>query len=131
MVVVMDEPDLQHQWDVVGSDGKALRRSKRKVREIVKKKMDTKDLIRKITTRNNAMANIKITTTTSKNNSSTIQINKTIKNKNKNLTRIKNKEQRSEEELSHIGKVHLPMLLDLIELLHVLTNRRRSGILGV
>jgi hypothetical protein len=72
--IVIQKSDLQQEWNVVGSDGKALRRSKRKVREIIKKKIDTKNLLRKITTQQNknAMANNLITTTT-KNNESTLQ----------------------------------------------------------
>jgi hypothetical protein len=58
------------------------------------------------------LAKNKITTTTNYNNS-ILQINKNIKNKNKKTTRIKNKEQKSEEEPMQIAESRSPLLLNL------------------
>jgi hypothetical protein len=110
---ILEEQSLQ-SWNVVGSDGKALRRSRRKREENRKSYKNAKKVwIKGVTTSNNATAkNIK-TTTTTKNKYSTILTNKNIKNKNKKLNRINTKEQKSQEELEHVAKVSSPMLLDL------------------
>jgi hypothetical protein len=73
--VLAQQAKLQHEWNIVGADGKALRRSKRNLEEMAKRKVDKKMLNRKTTAKknNNAIAN-KTTTTTIKNNKSTLQL---------------------------------------------------------
>jgi hypothetical protein len=113
--IVVDEPDLQHQWEVVGTTGQALRRSKRKQsgkekKFKIEKAKSSKFRLQVVTSTNNSTTT---TTKTTTNNRSTLQINKSIIKNNKNLTRIKNKEQKSQEELKQDGKVGSPMLLNL------------------
>jgi hypothetical protein len=101
----MDEAKLQHPWNVVGSNGKALQRSERKAKEMVKK-VGSKSVFKRITTQT--------TTTTTNKKYSTILTKNNIKNKNKKLNRIKTKEQKSQEESDHSDRsVQSPMLLDL------------------
>jgi hypothetical protein len=98
----------------VGSDGKALRRSRRNKEENRKSHKNAKKVwIKGITTSNNATAKNITNTTTTKNKNSTLLTNKNIKNKNKKLNRIITKEQKSQEELERVSRVASPMLLDL------------------
>jgi hypothetical protein len=78
---ILEEQSLQ-SWNVVGSDGKALRRSRRRREENRKSYKNAKKVwIKGVTTLNNATAKNITTTTTTKNKYSTILTNENIKKK--------------------------------------------------
>jgi hypothetical protein len=112
-IVLVNQAKLQHEWNVVGSDGKALRLSRRKREEKSGSyKKAKRILIKGVTNRNNAVANITTTTITTKNNNSILQ-NKYILKNNKNLDRITNKERKSTEAKANIVEQRSPMLFNL------------------
>jgi hypothetical protein len=113
-VMMFEEAKLQQTWNIVGSNGKALRRSNRRQKEKIEKTSKNAKFTRvnKITTNNKATANNK-KTTNNNNNYSNLQTNKKIKNKNKKFDRINNKEQIKKNPKEVETSRRSPMLLDL------------------